>query len=292
MLPDTFLKCVAFVTCNKKESRPLLGTAFFLQEVALGKWHTILAVTALHVIEAARRNSVDEFVSLRVNTKEGTLGFIRTKIENWIRHPHSSCIDVAIHFLNPAVLEKLDIACFPSAEMRTKGTFGEHPFGLTIGSPVYFPGLFSEHPGVARNIPIMRIGTIAALPDEKVSTDKMGMMHAHLIEARSIGGLSGSPVFAEFYSGFRNFDGKVEGQGVGLIGLVHGHWDIGDGRHDVSEVDGMLSKASVNMGMAIVVPAESILEVLNQERVMAMREENLRKLESDVIEGPSNETNE
>ena len=44
------------------------------------------------------------------------------------------------------------------------------------------------------NLPIVRLGAIAAMPGEYIKTD-WGCLRAYLIEARSIGGLSGSPVF-------------------------------------------------------------------------------------------------
>jgi hypothetical protein len=49
-------------------------------------------------------------------------------------------------------------------------------------------GLFSEHQGAERNIPIVRVGNIAAMPEEPVLTTSWGAIDAYLIEARSIGG--------------------------------------------------------------------------------------------------------
>ena len=86
---------------------------------------------------------------------------------------------------------------------------------IRVGSPVGLTGLFVHHHGSSRNIPIVRSGNIAAMTDEPVST-RRGLMTAFLVEVRSIGGLSGSPVFAE---------GVAE---TGVIGLVHGHFDQRD----------------------------------------------------------------
>jgi hypothetical protein len=65
---------------------------------------------------------------------------------------------------------------------------------IGIGDAVFITGLFSHHPGKARNLRVIRVGNIAAMPDEPVKTQR-GEMEAYLIEARSLGGLSGSPVF-------------------------------------------------------------------------------------------------
>ena len=43
-------------------------------------------------------------------------------------------------------------------------------------------------------MPILRMGNLAAYPQERVQVEGVEM-DAYLIEARSIGGLSGSPVF-------------------------------------------------------------------------------------------------
>ena len=65
---------------------------------------------------------------------------------------------------------------------------------IEVGEEVFVTGLFSHHHGQSKNIPIVRVGNISAMPEEKIQT-KEHLMDAYLIEARSIGGLSGSPVF-------------------------------------------------------------------------------------------------
>ena len=65
---------------------------------------------------------------------------------------------------------------------------------LGVGDEVFIAGLFTRAIGQARNLPIIRMGTVAMMPDEKILFHKK-MIDAYLIESRSIGGLSGSPVF-------------------------------------------------------------------------------------------------
>ena len=95
--------------------------------------------------------------------------------------------------------------------------------------------------------------------NEKVPT-KYGDVDAYLIEARSIGGLSGSPVFLRDTS-----TGKIY-----LFGLAHGHWDIPPANKNDIQID-YDSKSSVNMGIAIVIPATKILEVLYHEEFIKIR---------------------
>ena len=59
------------------------------------------------------------------------------------------------------------------------------------------------------------------------------------------------------------------------MGLMHGHWDIPpETKNDVMAID---DDGKVNMGIAIVAPATKILEVINQEELMAIRRESAAK---------------
>ena len=66
---------------------------------------------------------------------------------------------------------------------------------IGVGDEVFLTGLFANHIGQQRNLPIIRVGNIALMPEEPVQHPSLGPIDAYLIEARSIGGLSGSPVF-------------------------------------------------------------------------------------------------
>jgi hypothetical protein len=84
-------------------------------------------------------------------------------------------------------------------------------------------------------------------------------MEAYLIEARSIGGLSGSPVFVNLGVVRETPDrppftlGRVA---VYLLGLVHGHWDV---------ESGLIGEANVNMGIAIVTPIQKAAEMIEDD---------------------------
>ena len=103
---------------------------------------------------------------------------------------------------------------------------------IGIGDEVITVGLFTAVPGVSRNQPILRHGNIAMFPVEQIQTG-LGYADVILVEARSIGGISGSPVFARntFMTKVKNRHGEddilfANGPGVTLLGLMHGHWDI------------------------------------------------------------------
>lgn len=114
----------------------------------------------------------------------------------------------------------------------------------------------------------MRIGNLAALAEEKVFAGEFGLVDAYLIEVRSIGGLSGSPVFLNL-GVVRHVDNQVKystgGPMVFLLGLIHGHYDMPSSSVDIAQTDAseQLTTERVNTGMAIVVPMNKIFEVVN-----------------------------
>lgn len=142
---------------------------------------------------------------------------------------------------------------------------------IGVGDEISITGLFAYHQGQRRNAPIVRIGNIAALPDEQVKTrfgPYSASIDAYLIEARSIGGLSGSPVFVHLPP----LDGRrrPESKPAYLLGLMHGHWDVNLSSTDAVMTDSLRSDA-VNVGIGIVVPAKKILELINGPELMAKR---------------------
>lgn len=117
------------------------------------------------------------------------------------------------------------------------------------------------------------------MPEELVET-QLGKIDAYLVEARSIGGLSGSPVFANL-GVVRVREGQLKYRPDGtlyyLLGLMHGHWDLG-----IPELDKVSADTTgiqrVNMGIGIVAPVEKILEVINQPTVANAEEEHAREI--------------
>lgn len=136
--------------------------------------------------------------------------------------------------------------------------------GIGPGDEVFFPGLFSQHKGEKANVPIIRIGNIAAMPTEAIKPNWGVLQASYLIEARSIGGFSGSPVLwhrglTRVKNGIEITDYGYTGPRFFLLGLVHGHY---------KETE---ENRSINMGIAIVVPAGDILATLNQPKVAEHR---------------------
>jgi hypothetical protein len=286
LVPDEIRKCVAFLLYQTADGPKLAGTTFFVgvehPEIS-GASVFGCAVTAKHVIEGIRRRSIDGKAYLRLNIRDASAQLVGTNLSDWRFHPSEASVDVAV--LQIGLPEQIDHLFYPVASFVTDQLITELKIG--IGEEVFLAGLFYGHFGTRRNTPIIRTGNIAAMPEEPVYTEDLGLIDAYLVEARSIGGLSGSPVFVHL-GGVRPTD---EGQlrfvrsiyGIHyLLGLMHGHWDRPTTEHDTMVVDEDRSE-TVNMGIGVVVPAKKILEVIHQpefETLMQKRIDDLRKARS------------
>jgi hypothetical protein len=133
---------------------------------------------------------------------------------------------------------------------------------IGIGEELFIVGLFRSHYGNERNRPIVRIGSIAAMADEPVKTGYVGYTDAYLIEAMSIGGLSGSPVFVHIPPIRALQSGEIQAQ-IGiqfyLLGLMHGHFDIQNLNEDSVVEDAPGAMGSINTGIGVVIPVEKII---------------------------------
>lgn len=287
VIPDEVRKCVAFICYKANDGMKLAGTAFFMHipmedmELSFG-----YLITAKHVIEGIKQKSIDQKVYVRLNMKGTGTQFIIAPTNRWLYHPEDLTVDVAVLAWVPSQ-DVVDYLSIPISMAATDEVIRAE--GIGVGEEVFLTGLFINHYGKERNIPIVRIGNIAAMPEERVQTRDFGAIEAYLVEARSIGGLSGSPVFAHLV-GVRHVGktSKLESGKVYLLGLMHGHWDSPvTGTDELTE--DTLETERVNMGIAIVVPVSKVLEVLNRKELMERRkseEEILRKEKAPVLDTP------
>ncbi len=221
-------------------------------------------VTAKHVIDRASKSEGKYY--LRVN--DINRNYILVPIEKdyrWYNHPKhndvNNPIDVAITRFDFEIESNVTLIpiemCLKLEEVEEK---------IKIGNEIFIVGLFNYHSGMSGNEPIVRTGSMAMFPKEKIRVDwpkKNGSgMEAYLIETRSISGLSGSPVFFERPARITKNGGDlhIEKSSPSLVGLIHGHYDESENKIN-----------NVNTGIAIVVPAVKIYETLMQEKLQEMR---------------------
>ena len=215
-----------------------------------------------------------EDLTLRLNAEKVGDPLITksVKLDDWFFHPSNNSIDVAI--LEMGIPAGADHLVIPFSMCANDRIFMDHEVGL--GDEIFVSGLFRHHFGKHRNIPIVRTGNLAALGEERVETKTFGEIDALLVEARSIGGLSGSPVFLNLGI-TRQIGGQIK-HATGnrpifyLLGLLHGHFDSPGGQVDVAEEDAFTNE-KINAGIAVVVPIEKVHEVIRAyEAAMALPE--------------------
>lgn len=265
-ITDEIKKCVVFIGYfdqSKQSAFVATGTAFFIcKPIENTNRNFSYIVTAKHVLQKmAEKGSVE--YAIRFNLMDGSSQYATINPDKWFYHPDSDQnVDIAI--MRAAIPEAVDHLALPVSEFLTDEDIVNEE--INVGDELFFPGLFVKHKGTLRNIPIMRIGNIAAMPEEPLYTEK-GLIDGYIVETRSIGGLSGSPVFLHLgHTRFR--EGKIQqrsGKIYYLLGIMNGHWN---------EVLPTPDGERLNMGLGIVTPVAKILEIINQPSISMWEEEN------------------
>jgi hypothetical protein len=276
-IPDHLIKSVGFVSrYDSINPLPLKfgGTAFVVGVRMEGNLRLAHLVTARHVAEAIE----PEEAVIAMNAKDGAPLFLRTGDQKWFYHPtEKDSVDVAVLPFGSVRFDDYDIRWIPEDIFATEKRIAE--FNIGLGDEIVAIGLFTRFFGSTHLIPLVRTGNIAMMPRDKLPTKDFGDMDAYLAEGRSIGGLSGSPVFVRDTVNMATQTNKGPGHlsGLGslhLLGLMQGHWEAPASFSETEQAE------AVNMGVSIVVPAKKILETLYHPELIAMRKEHWNREEN------------
>lgn len=279
-VPDEVLKCVGFIgEVHRQDRTGIYGeheaTGFFVsipcESPELTESRTTYFVTAKHVAE----DYADCKLCFWVNKRGGGVTTMPDIVgDQWWFHPTDKTADVAV--VQVGMNPRADIVPVAVETIGLPKILKERSIG--IGDEVFSTGLFTEVDSTETMMPIVRHGNIAMMPPAQIQT-KYGFADVILVEARSIGGISGSPVFARntLVQKVKTEDGVTRpsfsnGHGEMLLGLVHGHWDVKESEINTVKLE-QDRKYGVNYGIAIVVPAIKIYETLYREELIAMRKE-------------------
>jgi hypothetical protein len=296
LVDQAYRRGVAFVMMDMPRKtgvrRLPAGTAFFLSYEISSSIYIIYAVTARHVIEAGELKNA-QGLFLRVVHEDGIKDIPMTA-DQWVRHPDT---DVAIASVESSPEIKLYAKSHKTLALPDR--LQEHKPPVGEGDDVFFVGLFTRFYGEDQILPIVRFGNIALMPYEPVMAKlsvakdaKSSPISAYLVEARSWGGHSGSPVWVYFSAMRDPTKGPTIEDFAGvepmLLGLVQGHYAIDPTEDFIGDLPDERSVAA-NAGIAIVVPAESIMEVLMSKELQTEREEILDQ-DSSEQSGPIADT--
>lgn len=259
-------QAVAFIGYKTVDNEFLYaGTVFFTalenaDSKGRVKSDSIFWVTARHVIERIKSLGCQE-VYVRFNLSNSTSAWFPSRINDWYLHKSEPVSDIAL--LRMPLPEWADHKAigpdlFLSPEKQEQYEFGET-------DEVVIVGLFRHRTGARANIPILRSGAIASINRSDLVQTPLGLMRAILVEARSIGGLSGSPVFvlSGMHRTLLNTETSPD-RNFYLLGLIHGHYDINENSVDNTVFDSTsgLSSSQINTGIAIVTPMDTLFDAL------------------------------
>jgi hypothetical protein len=288
-IPHETLDAVCFLGVNLTSGEHAgkfyaLGTGFFIGVEHGGYPFTYLA-TARHVLDEAKRGGFNTLLA-RVNTMDGGATFVDLGPSNKWAMFTNEAIDVAV-----LPLPNLDTKIF-SHRLISPKTFADsaaiNSCGIGAGDELFTVGLFVLKSGKQRNMPIVRTGVISAMPlQDEPFTRKGGTYHAYLAEMRSIGGLSGSPVFVYLDQTRLVKAPFPEGREIAIfcLGLIRGHWDLKRELSDSVEIEdtqiGYSKGEDLNVGIAVVMPVHYITAIIDSEKLKDMRDQIVRKYDEE-----------
>jgi hypothetical protein len=233
------------------------GTGFFVyvrSEIEPGTFYGYFVTAKHNVVNAQKYGDL----YIRLNKRSGGVEHIKIATE-WV-YPKDPSVDLAILPWSPPH-DVIEMKYVPDTMIASDETLQQHSVG--IGDDIIIAGLFTRRYGQQQNIPIVRFGNIAAMPGEPLPDSKTGLSyHGYLIEARSIGGLSGSPVFAHLGPTRVGTDGRLnfsQNKTI-LLGVIRGHWDHQESIAGVDFAGDELRQ--VNMGIAVATPAQEIRKII------------------------------
>lgn len=261
----SLVRTVGFVF---REGRPA-GTCFLVRvqsELRPDRpdWDHGYLVTAAHVVPT---NGVPSEVWMGTGDGELVRGFT----PDWQWAPGE---DIAVAPWLPAE----DARRWSATRMYADTTESMGIVAAYLGAPVYYVGLLEPVASMAnRGQPMVRSGSLGALDvhdvtyGDKRTTGEWTAYVAHLIDCRSYGGFSGSPVFlASQYPGPATDPLPVTWRDA------PGAKDLGTMYH-FAALFGMLVGFGSDAGVGIVIAIERIQMVLNTEDLKSMRREEDKK---------------
>ncbi len=256
----------------EEEGNDPIGTAFIVAYPIPGESgsYVPLVVTAKHVV------GDHEVVKGRFTKKSGIspafirypLGALRRAGDVW-EHPEEG-VDIVV-FRIPE-FEKLDYRPIPIGAIASKETYQGEDINAT--DRIVFPCMLTNFMGTTRNYPVIRDGSIALIPDEpvpieidvgprKIRTDQ----EVILIDATSIPGASGSPIFLWPGPRLKHGGFDVGGGTAWLLGVMHGFYRAEPRKVVGGGTSWIPLKFEENTGIAIVFPSWRLLEILELAEV-------------------------
>ncbi len=179
-------------------------------------------------------------------------------------------VDLAITPIGLNV-DKLDVVFLPSSLLLGQDEVEKNH--VVEGDSVLFTGLFVQIVGQNHSEPIVREGKIAMMPREQIPTTLNSLGDVYLVDSHVFGGNSGSPMFIDL-AGMRG--GSITtGVNYRVFGVVSGYV-----REDINltlqPVAAYAGTVAANSGIAMVVPAQKVLDIINSQELQKQRDDVIK----------------
>lgn len=290
-IPPHFLDCSLYLYASEdaaKAREAAGGSGFLVHVPSEHQGHAYqYAVTNKHVVDAG-------FQTMRINTKGGGFDVVSTVPESWTLA--SAGDDLAVAAIR-------DIGGrFKSYSVGTEDLVTEElveQYRIGPGDEVFMIGRLIRFDGRQRNKPVVRFGNLSMMADPAepvvVGTRRQ---EAFLVECRSLSGFSGSPVFIKTTERvyqkpnipdrervkpnpqlgrgwlWTAQDGLEEVSGTfgpWLLGIDCAHLPLWKSVYEVDKQTETHYRTDANTGIACVIPAWRILDLLNQDDLVKAR---------------------
>jgi hypothetical protein len=285
-IADGFLDCAVYIYPSEAAAEAgdhIGGSGFIIgYPINPAPWIEMYIVTNRHLV--ANRDAF-----LRFNTKLGKTEIKPAPKDSWVSHPNGD--DVAVCAFGESMDEyrynHIDSTQFMTPEIQQKEDIG-------IGDEVFMVGRFINHEGKQLNHPALRYGNIAMMTSEPIKDERAGIeQQSYIIECRSMGGYSGSPVFVttmplHMARARRENTVRTFPRGPWLLGInwCHIHHRVPT---KVASCDTFVltepqqvqpggEYVYENTGMAGVVPVSKLIELLESDEVKEQRRESEKEL--------------
>lgn len=270
---DDFLNCSIYLYKSESDAADGIsaGGSGFLVSVPseVTNCFYVYAVTNRHVIRIAKAPII------RLNLQNGRTQTVHLTENDWVDHPDLDDLSVVAIRLDP---NKQKVKAIPISMFLTNHIIKEHNIGC--GDEVFMVGRFCTHEGRQKNTPSVRFGNISMFPCEPILREDGILQDSILVEMRSLGGYSGSPVLL-------NIPPLVHRPGTTVLKLSYHTFLLGvDWGHLYTknvintEIKDYKDKfyQKVNTGKSAVVPAWKLLELLNSEELATLRRDEDSRL--------------
>ncbi len=292
-LQQEWLDSIVFLYTSREEAEagePIGATAFI---VSVGPDDPTIPEVYGHHYVVTNRHCLEPRRDLvgRVNLHGQGIDVVELPFEAWRPHPNNDDVTVApLDVQVPA----WRYASVNRGMLLSRDKLRLYDFGP--GDEAFFIGRYVDLDGESYNVPVVRSGIVSAYPAEPIfNAERNHAQESVLVEARSLSGFSGSPVFVTYSAVIeKSREGGIDSMPfvrhrdespVALLGIDWGHhaWH----EHVRRGNDVLVDTVRTNSGMMKVVPAWKLLDILDlDERLVMLRKEREQVVKDALAKSP------